>query len=401
VTRLPTGTVTLLLADLEDSTRLVQQAGADYPGLLAALRGLVREAVSAHGGVEVDAHGDEILSAFTDAAAGVAAAIEAQRAIGARDWGDERRVRMRMGVHTGRPDVGEEGYTGIDVHRVARVASAGHGGQILLTASARGGCDETQVLDLGEHRLAGLEAPERLFQLVAEGLPRDLPPLRVAPETVGSGMRVVLADDSILLREGVARLLEDAGFEVAGQSGTAEDVVRHVGLYKPRVAIVDIRMPPTHTDEGLRAAKEIRGRFPATGVLVLSQYVESGYALELLSESAEGVGYLLKDRVSDLEQFAQAVRRVGEGGSALDPAVVSQLVGRRRAEGPLDDLSPREREVLELMAEGLSNLAIAGRLYVTLRAVEKHVTSIFAKLRLPATTDSHRRVLAVLTFLRG
>ena len=251
------------------------------------------------------------------------------------------------------------------------------------------------------YRLSGLEQPERLFQLVADGLPRDLPPPRVAAETVGNGIRVVLADDSVLLREGVARLLEDAGFEVAGQSGSAEDVVRHVGLYKPDVAIVDIRMPPTYTDEGLRAAQQIRERFPRTGVLVLSQYVESGYALELLGESAEGVGYLLKDRVSDVEQFAQAVRRVAEGGSALDPAVVSQLVGRRRAQGPLDELSPREREVLELMAEGLSNPAIAARLWVTLRAVEKHVTSIFTKLRLPTTTDSHRRVLAVLAYLRA
>src|SRR5206468_2091807 len=201
-------------------------------------------------------------------------------------------------------------------------------------------------------------------------------------------------------REGVARLLEEAGFEVAGQSGTADGLLRHVGLYKPQVAIVDIRMPPTHTDEGLQAAKEIRERYPETGVLVLSQYVEPGYAMELLSESAEGIGYLLKDRISDLEQFAGAVRRVGEGGSALDPAVVSQLVGRRRSEGPLDELTPREREVLGLMAEGRSNQAIAERMFVTLRAVEKHVTSIFTKLDLPASTDDHRRVLAVLAYLR-
>ena len=213
-------------------------------------------------------------------------------------------------------------------------------------------------------------------------------------------MRVVLADDSVLLREGVARLLEEAGFEVAGQSGTADDLLRHVGLYKPQVAIVDIRMPPTHTDEGLQAAKVIRERHPETGVLVLSQYVEPGYAMELLSESAEGIGYMLKDRVSDVEQFAGAVRRVGEGGSALDPTVVSQLVGRRRSEGPLDELTPREREVLGLMAEGRSNQAIAERLFVTLRAVEKHVTSIFTKLDLPASTDDHRRVLAVLAYLR-
>ena len=212
-------------------------------------------------------------------------------------------------------------------------------------------------------------------------------------------MRVVLADDSLLLREGVERLLTEAGFEVAGSSGTAEDLLRHVGLYKPDVAVVDIRMPPTHTDEGLRAAQQIRERYPGVGVLVLSQYVEPAYAMELLADSAEGVGYLLKDRVSDLEEFAAAVRRVGEGGSALDPAIVSELVGRRRRDDPLAGLTPREREVLELMAEGRSNAAIAARMVVTERAVEKHVTSIFQKLRLPASEKDHRRVLAVLAFL--
>lgn len=214
-------------------------------------------------------------------------------------------------------------------------------------------------------------------------------------------MDVVLAEDSVLLREGVARLLQEAGFEVLAQGGTPEDLLRHVAMHKPDVAIVDIRMPPTQTDEGLRAAREIRERFPGTGVLVLSQYVDSGYAVELLGDNAEGVGYLLKDRVSDVDEFAGAVRRVGEGGSALDPAVVSELVGRRRRDDPLDELTPREREVLELMAEGKSNQAIADKLVVTLRAVEKHVTSIFAKLHLPASDQDHRRVLAVLTFLQS
>jgi DNA-binding NarL/FixJ family response regulator len=214
-------------------------------------------------------------------------------------------------------------------------------------------------------------------------------------------VRVVIADDSVLLREGVVRLLEEAGdFEVVAQSGTAEDLLRHVAMHKPDVAIVDIRMPPTHTDEGLRAAKEIRERHPGTGVLVLSQYVEPTYAFELLAESAEGVGYLLKDRVADIGEFVAAVKRVCDGGSALDPAVVSQLVGRRRQDDPLDRLTPREREVLEAMAEGRSNQAIADRLVVTPRAVEKHVTSIFVKLGLHGSPEDHRRVLAVLAFLR-
>ena len=214
-------------------------------------------------------------------------------------------------------------------------------------------------------------------------------------------MRVVLADDSVLLREGVARLLQDGGFDVVGQASNADELLLKVRSYSPDVAIVDIRMPPTQTDEGLRAAKEIRELHGSTGVLILSQYVEPAYAMDLLSESAEGVGYLLKDRVADVEEFAAAVRRVAEGGSALDPAVVSELVGRHRRDDPLSDLSPREREVLELMAEGRSNQAIAQRLFVTLRAVEKHVTSIFVKLRLPSAADDHRRVLAVLALLRG
>jgi DNA-binding NarL/FixJ family response regulator len=219
--------------------------------------------------------------------------------------------------------------------------------------------------------------------------------------TQSGAMRVVIADDSVLLREGMARLLEDAGFEIVGQAGDADELMLKVRSWKPDVAIVDIRMPPTQTDEGLRAAKEIRESHPDIGVLVLSQYVETAYAMELLQDSAEGVGYLLKDRVADVDQFTGAVRRVGEGGSALDPAIVSLLVGRRRGSGPLDQLTPREREVLELMAEGLSNNAVAGRMFVTERAVEKHVTSIFGKLRLPASPEAHRRVLAVLAFLNA
>ena len=214
-------------------------------------------------------------------------------------------------------------------------------------------------------------------------------------------MRVVLAEDSVLLREGVARILDEAGFEVVGQAGNADELLLKVRSYSPDVAIVDIRMPPTHTDEGLRAAQEIREKHPTCGVLVLSQYVEATYAMELLAESAEGVGYLLKDRVADIADFASAVRRVGEGGSALDPAIVSQLVGRRRKDDPIDALTPREREVLELMAEGRSNAGIARRLWITEGTVEKHVRSVLAKLSLPDTDEDHRRVLAVVTFLEA
>lgn len=212
-------------------------------------------------------------------------------------------------------------------------------------------------------------------------------------------MRVVIADDQVLLREGVARLISEAGFEVVGQAGDGEELLRKVRAHKPDVAIIDIRMPPTNTDEGLRAAQTIRKELPETAVLVLSQYVEQGYALDLLSDSAEGVGYLLKDRVADIEVFVDALRRVAGGGSALDPEVVSHMLGRRRADDPLERLSEREREVLALMAEGFSNRAIAAELVVTDSTVEKHVTNIFDKLDLDAGPEQHRRVLAVLRFL--
>ena len=223
----------------------------------------------------------------------------------------------------------------------------------------------------------------------------------VADENAQSAWRVVIADDSVLLREGIARLLEESGFEVVAQAGDGEDLLRKVGAHKPDIAVVDVRMPPTPTDEGLRAAHRIRAEHADTAVLVLSQYAEEAYALDLLAESSERTGYLLKDRVADVATFTEAVRRVANGGSALDPEVVALLLGRRRRVDPLAALSPREREVLGLMAEGRSNAAMAATLVITERAVEKHVTAIFSKLDLPLAVDDHRRVLAVLMFLRS
>ena len=213
-------------------------------------------------------------------------------------------------------------------------------------------------------------------------------------------MRVVVAEDSLLLREGIVRVLGEAGFDVVAQAGDAQELLRQVSAHKPDVAVVDIRMPPTDTDDGLRAAIEIRRRLPGTAVMVLSQYLEEGYALDLVGDSAEGTGYLLKDRVGDVERFADSVRRVAEGGSALDPEVIAQVLGRSRRRDPLAKLTPREREVLALMAEGRSNQALAEKLAVTKRAVEKHVTRIFDKLGLMPAAEDHRRVRAVLTFLR-
>jgi DNA-binding NarL/FixJ family response regulator len=214
-------------------------------------------------------------------------------------------------------------------------------------------------------------------------------------------VRVVIADDSVIVREGIVALLTRAGIEVAGQASDPDELMEEVDAHRPDVAIVDIRMPPTHTDEGLRAAHALRERHPGIGILILSQYVEVGIATRLLAESPEGLGYVLKDRVANVDEFVGTLGRVADGGSALDPQIVSQLLSAEHRNGPLATLTPREREVLELIAEGRSNPSIAEDLGITLRSTEKHVSSIFAKLDLPAGGAEHRRVLAVLRFLRA
>ena len=214
-------------------------------------------------------------------------------------------------------------------------------------------------------------------------------------------MRVVIAEDSALLREGLARILAEGDFEVLAQTTNADELNDAVRRLKPDVAIVDVRMPPTHTDEGARAAREIRETYPEVGILLLSQIVEAAHALALFSEHPEGFGYLLKDRVLEIDDFFEAVRRVGRGGTAIDPQVIAQLLGRPREDDPLADLTPREREVLGLMAEGLSNKGICNRLFLSPKTVETHVNSIFLKLRLMPAPDDNRRVLAVLAFLNS
>jgi DNA-binding NarL/FixJ family response regulator len=213
-------------------------------------------------------------------------------------------------------------------------------------------------------------------------------------------MRVVIADDNLLIREGIASLLRRAEIDVVAEAASGEELLRLVEGHRPDAAIVDIRMPPTHTDEGLRAAQEIRRRYPGTGILILSQHVEVGTATQLLAERPDGLGYLLKDRVSDAEDFVGTLRRITAGGAALDPQVVSRLLATRSQDGPLASLSEREREVLQLVAEGRSNKGIAERLGITERAVQKHVTAVFAKFSLPAGEDDNRRILAVLAYLR-
>ena len=214
-------------------------------------------------------------------------------------------------------------------------------------------------------------------------------------------IRVVVGEDQPIVREGIVHVLQDSGFEVVGTAGNARDVVRITGAQRPDVVVTDIQMPPDNTDDGLRAALQIRATVPGVGVLVLSQYLEDRYAMDLVADSAEGVGYLLKENVGDLRMFTDAVRRVASGGSALDPAVVARLVGRKRKAGPLDNLTPRERDVLALVAEGRSNAGVAQELVVSVAAVERHVTGIFDKLGLHQSPEQHRRVLAVLKYLRA
>lgn len=214
-------------------------------------------------------------------------------------------------------------------------------------------------------------------------------------------IRVVVGEDQPIVREGIVHVLQDSGFEVVGTAEDARDLVRITGAQRPDVVVTDIQMPPDNTDDGLRAALEIRATVPSVGVLVLSQFLEDRYAMDLVADSAEGVGYLLKENISDLSMFTEAVRRVASGGSALDPNVVARLVGRKRKAGPLDNLTPRERDVLELVAEGRSNAGVAQELVVSVAAVERHVTSIFDKLGLHQSPEQHRRVLAVLKYLRA
>ena len=266
-------------------------------------------------------------------------------------------------------------------------------------------------------RLAGAGGPAVVLVSTLDGaaharrhraLGRPRLPLQGRPHLAAAGraagaavsLRIVIAEDQALLREGMVRLLEDAGFEVVAEAADAPDLLRKVGAHKPDVAVVDVQMPPDNTDDGLRAALEIRATRPEVGVLVLSQFAEERYAIDLVGDDASGVGYLLKDRVSDFAAFADAVRRVAARGVVLDPTVVSHMLGRRRRDDPLDELTPREREVLELMAEGRTNRGIAEVMVVTTAAVEKHVTAIFSKLDLPDAPSDHRRVLAVLAFVR-
>jgi class 3 adenylate cyclase/CheY-like chemotaxis protein len=310
---------TFLFTDIEGSTRLLAQLGARYGDVLERHRELISAAIEANGGRVVDRRGDEFFAAFADSDGAVEAAVQAQLALGREEW--PAQLRVRMGVHRGRAQSAGDGYVGLAVHHAARVCQAARGGEILVSHAvdvAHG------TVDLGEIDLRGIPQPTHLRRVVAPGLEHDFPPLPGTGPRVAA-LRAVLADDSVLLREGVAALLEEEGIDVVGQACDADALLSLVDETLPDVAIVDIRMPPTKTDEGIRAAHEIRGRYPRTGVLVLSAYIDVVSALELLKGEPHGIGYLLKERVADVDDFVAAVREVAAGGTTVDELIADEL----------------------------------------------------------------------------
>ncbi len=409
---LPGGTITFLFTDIEGSTRLLKRLGEDYKLLLAEHHDLFRALFVEHAGREVDTQGDAFFVVFQRAKDAVATALAAQRAVAAHSWPQQVDLRVRMGMHTGEPARAAERYIGLGVHRAARICSVAHGGQILLSHAtyavlADEMLPDLRFRDLGEHTLKDLDRPERLYQLVVPDLPSDFPPLRGtgAPSpheaAASAGERVVVADDSVLLREGLVRLLHDAGFAVVGTAANADELLQKVAELRPSIAITDIRMPPTQTDEGLIAAHEIRRLYPEMSVLVLSQYIEPRYATRLLEEYPERMGYLLKDRVSDIAVLADAIRRIDRGECVIDPTIVSRLMSRRRRGGAVAALTDYERELLALVAEGHSDESIAERFEADADSVEMDVKDLFAKLEIDTAPNDVRRALAVLASMRS
>jgi class 3 adenylate cyclase/DNA-binding NarL/FixJ family response regulator len=334
--------LTFLFTDIEGSTRLLRRLGPGYAEVLEQHRILIAGAIADHDGEIVDRRGDEFFAAFREATQAVSAAVAAQRALGEATWPEGVEVQVRMGVHRGRAQPAGEGYVGLAVHHAARVCQTARGGEIIVSDAVPQAAFE--LLDLGEHDLKGIPQPTRLYRVVAPGLRDTFPPLPVTGGQRVEQLRVALADDSVLLREGIAALLEESGFHVVGQAGTADDLLALIDEALPDVAIVDIRMPPTKTDEGLQAAREIRRRHQRVGVLILSSYIDVPTAVEVFQSDVNGIGYLLKERVADVDDFTAAVRRVAAGGTAIDQVILDRL-----REG---GLAPAESAVLEDAARG-------------------------------------------------
>jgi DNA-binding NarL/FixJ family response regulator/class 3 adenylate cyclase len=403
LTKTSTGDINIfLIADIRGYTSFTQRHGDAAAAALAGLFArMCRDIVSVHGGRLLELRGDEALCRFRSARAAIAAAVAMQDAFAQRAVEDaDTPLLVGIGLDVGEALPVEGGYRGGALNLAARLCSQAGPGEILASRTVvhlAGSQSDVTYSDRGNVRLKGMQDPVPVVRVT--GSDDAMVRLSGARDATGA-MRVALAEDSVLLREGVARLLNDSGFKVTSAASDAEELLRQVRLDPPEVAIVDIRMPPTYTDEGLKAAHTIRAELPDVAVLLLSQYVETDFALELVAGGAGRLGYLLKDRVANIQEFTDAVRRVGAGGSVIDPEVVSRLVGRARKDSPLDALTERERDVLGLMAEGRSNQAISHALHLSMKSIEGHVRNIFTKLDLATTPDDHRRVLAVLTYLR-
>jgi DNA-binding NarL/FixJ family response regulator/class 3 adenylate cyclase len=395
-------TRTFLIADVRGYTSFTHEHGADAAAALTeGFADVSRRIVDRGGGEVIEVRGDEVLAAFESVRDAVRSAVALQEAF-VEVEADEG-VPLPVGIGL---DVGEAapadggGYRGAALNLAARLCGAAAAGEVLATqevAHLAGSVPGATFVDVGAIKVKNVPDEVRVVRVLPEG---EDPSRRFATAPGGERpLRILVADDSTLFREGVVRVLEDRGFDVVAQAGDAEQLMALVEKDAPDVVVTDIRMPPTGTTEGLQAAQRIRKEHPDVGVLVLSQYVETRHALTLLEETPEGVGYLLKDRVSDLEDFVEAIRRVARGGSAIDPEVVSSLLGRRRGRSALEDLTARELEILGLMAEGRTNQAISERLFLSPKTVETHVGAIFSKLGLLPAADDHRRVLAVLLYL--
>jgi len=392
---------TFMIADVRGYTSYTQTYGDQAAGHLAAeFAAITREVVEAAEGRLLELRGDEALSVFSSSRDAIRAAVGLQERFVTETVRDaDTPLLVGIGIDVGEAVPVEGGYRGGALNVAARLCSMAGPGEILasaVTTHLAGPMSGIDFEDRGEAHLKGIHEAVPVVRV----RPVDDPSSRLAAHPATYTMRVAVADDSVLLREGVVRVLKDSGFTVVAQAEDAEALLAAVAADPPDVVVTDIRMPPSYTDEGLRAAHRIREGFPQVGVLLLSQYVETDFALELVSAGAARLGYLLKDRVANVQEFTDAVRRVGAGGSVIDPDVVSRMVERPRLASPVDDLTRREREVLGLMAEGRSNAGIAEHLTLSPKSIEGHVRNIFTRLGLLDAPDDHRRVLAVLTYLR-
>jgi DNA-binding NarL/FixJ family response regulator/class 3 adenylate cyclase len=401
---------TFLIADVRGYTRFTRERGDEAAAALTVrFSDLVRSAVEPLEGELVEFRGDEVLVAFDSPRRAIQASMRMQALFAEETFSNPDGVALPVGIGL---DVGEaapvgEGYRGNALNIASRLCGLAGAGEVLASrevAHVAGSVEGAVYHDRGSMRLRQLDEPVGVVRVApTEADPAErFATLGQPREESGSRepMRVVVADDSALFREGVARLLADWGFEVVGQAADADQLLAAVMELRPDVVVTDIRMPPTHTTEGLEAARRIHDELPGVGVMLVSQYVETRHAVALLERAPAGVGYLLKDRVSDVSEFADAVRRVARGGSAVDPDVVARLLHRTRERSVLEELTDREREILSLMAEGRSNRAIGERLFLSPKTVEAHVAHIFSKLGLEPAADDHRRVLAVVMHLR-